>query len=491
MLCLRHALVISFGLLGSTLASRGLAMESPAAAPVAPESAQGPASAAEPTVGAPGAPGAQPVALPSSEPRNPPSAADGAARAVEVANPDNQQPLTLEDDDPGALGSAARGSPIKIYGFADFGYRQLFVPKDSPWLLFLNRKPSFSVGNVNVYFDSQLAQRWRALAEVRFTYLPNGAPDTTLNTDTVGRTNNNISDYTDFSRNHPVGGIILQRATLEYSAFSWLTVAAGHWLTPYGIWNVDHGSPVIIGVAPPFIIGAELLPASQVGLLAQGSATLVPDLEFSYALGLSNGRSNLIPYEDLDNNKAITARVALTYRGLGDLTLGATVYNGRSTVGTNQLYVTSDGPRSRLNVGEQFDEVSYASDLRWVWRDFHLQTEWILNDRRYTDRGRPLGPNGGLRADKRNFGGYGLVGYRTSLFGIMPYIKGEYSPEPQSQAIGVADQIAIITGGLNFRPEARVVLKAEYTYGYFPGADPKGFGGNSIQGLDMQAAWAF
>lgn len=457
--------------------------------------------ALEPEANDPGAPSQTAAGAPSTEPETaPPSTLNDAAGAMpphapvaeaSVAPVVDPGPLTLEEDDPGALDSAAAGSPIKLYGFGDIGYRHMFMPKDSPWFLFLNRQPSFFVGNLNIYFDAQLAKRWRALAEVRFTYLPNGAPDTSLKTDTVGRTYNYLSDYTDFSRNRPIGGIELERATLEFSAFSWLSVAAGHWLTPYGIWNVDHGSPVVIGVSLPFIVGARLLPSSQVGLLAQGSATLVPDLELGYAFGLSNGRSEQVQFEDLDDNKAITARLALTYRGLGELTLGATLYKGRFTAGENQLYATSAGPRSRLKVSEQFDELSFATDVKWVWHDLHVQTEWIMNDRRYTDRGRTPGPHGGLRPDKRNFGGYGLVGYRTPLFGIMPYLKAEYSPEPESQAIGVADQIALFTGGLNFRPEPRVVLKAEYNYGYFPGADPNNFGGNSIKALDMQAAWAF
>ena len=478
------SIALCLALLGTS--AQAFADDLPATPPAAPsvESAAAASAAPAPASAAPASVAPAPAPAPAPTPA-PAAAAEDPLPALDT------QPLALEEDAAGTLDSAAAGSPIKLYGFGDIGYRHLFVPKDSPWLLFLNRQPSFFVGNLNIYFDAQLAKRWRALAEVRFTYLPNGAPDTSLNTDTVNRTDNNIADYTDFSRSHPVGGIILERATLEYSAFSWLSVAAGHWLTPYGIWNVDHGSPVIIGVSPPFIIGAELLPASQVGLLAQGSATLTRDVEFSYALGLSNGRSRAIQYEDLDSNKAVTARVAVTYRGFGDLTVGATLYKGRSTEGVNQLYVTDSGPHSRLNVTQQFDEVSYATDLKWVWRNLHLQTEWILNDRRYTDAGRTLGPNGGLRPDKRNFGGYGLIGYRTPLFGIMPYAKAEYSPEPQSQSIGVADQIAMVTGGLNWRPEARVVLKAEYTYGYFPGAAPKTFGSNSLQGLDMQAAWAF
>jgi len=431
-----------------------------------------------PVVPAPKQPNPTLAAVPAAPPPVAPSASDG-------------QPLALEQDDAGPLETSAAGSAIKIYGFGDFGYRQLFVPKNSPWLLFLNRQPSFFVGNLNLYFDAQLASRWRALAEFRFTYLPQGAPDTSLSTNEVRRYDASYADYTDYTRSHGVGGIMIERATLEYSASSWLTVSAGQWLTPYGIWNVDHGSPVIIGVSAPFVIGAQLLPKSQVGLLAQGSATLSRDLELGYALGVSNGRSDQVPYEDLDGNKAVTARLSLTYRGLGELTLGGSLYTGRVTKGYSELYLLNGSPKSRLDVSEQYDEISYATDLKWLWRDLHLQTEWIMNDRRYTDRGRPRGPNGGLRPDKRNFGGYALIGYRTPLLGIMPYLKAEYSPEPQSQSIGVADQVVLFTGGLNFRPEARVVLKAEYSYGYFPGADPKGFAGNDIKGLDMQAAWAF
>jgi hypothetical protein len=234
-----------------------------------------------------------------------------AATATPAAVATTDAPVQLDDDQPGAADSLLNGEALKIYGFGDVGYRQLLVPKTSPWLVYFNRHPSMFVGHLNFYFDSQLAERWRALAEVRFTYLPQGG----WHTDGNGvATHNDVHspDYMDFTRERPVGGLMIERAFIEYSASSWLSVQAGQFLTPYGIWNVDHGSPVIIGVSPPFLVGARLLPDSQVGLLGYGRVSLVNDLELSYALGVSNGRTDLIAYEDLDDNKAITARLALT-----------------------------------------------------------------------------------------------------------------------------------------------------------------------------------
>jgi len=394
----------------------------------------------------------------------------------------------LDDDQPGAADSLLNGEALKLYGFGDVGYRHMMVPKTSPWLVYLNRHPSLFVGHLNFYFDSQLAERWRALAEIRFSYEPQGGWRTT---DGVVRHNDTrIADHTDFTRDRAVGGLMIERAFIEYSAASWLSVQAGQFLTPYGVWNVDHGSPVIIGVSPPYIIGARLLPESQVGFLGFGRVSLVDDLELSYALGLSNGRTDLIPYEDLDDNKAITARLALTYRGLGELTLGSTFYAGSTTDNTRAIYFEGSSPKSREDIFYQVHERSYAFDLRWVKDDLHLQAEAIVNDRKFTDEGRPT-QGDGLAPDRRNAGGYALVGYRTPLFGIMPYVKGEYSPDPALQGLGVDQNVALFTGGLNFRPVPRVVFKAEYTYGFFPDHKPNTFADNYVAGLDLQIAWAF
>jgi hypothetical protein len=473
------ALVLTLATLPAAAQTAAPSDPAAAAAPI-PTPADAPVSA---TATAPVAPAAPPVAAPVPPPELP------NTNTTPLDPGDGGGAVHLDDDQPGATDSLLNGEALKLYGFGDVGYQHMLMPKNSPWFIYLNRHPSLFVGHLNFYFDSQLAERWRALAEVRFTYLPQGSWAT--GSDGVVRHHDSHgADYTDFTRDHPVNGLMIQRAFIEYSAFSWLSVQAGQFFTPYGIWNVDHGSPVIIGVNAPYIVGSRLLPDSQVGLLGYGRISLVDDLELSYALALSNGRTDLIAYEDLDDNKAITARLALTYRGLGELTVGSTFYAGTTTDNTRAVYFEGSSPKSREDVFYQVEERSFAFDLRWIKDDLHFQAEAVINDRKYTERGRPT-LNGGLDPDRRNAGGYALVGYRTPLAGIMPYIKGEYSPDPALQAIGVDQNIALLTGGLNFRPVPRVVFKAEYNYGFFPDHKPGTFADNTVAGLNLQIAWAF
>lgn len=481
---MKHPLPLSILALLFRLSFASTAAAQPA---TTPEPTEGPRPDVDPAPATEAAPPATTSPTPALTPTPTPAAASAPPSVVDAEAGDSG--VQLDDDQPGAADSLLNGEALKLYGFGDVGYRQMLVPKTSPWLIYLNRHPSMFVGHLNFYFDSQLAERWRALAEVRFTYQPHGGWKPSA--DGIVRHNDTrIADHTDFTRDHAVGGLMIERAFIEYSAASWLSVQAGQFLTPYGIWNVDHGSPVIIGVSPPYIVGSRLLPDAQVGLLGFGRVSLVDDLELSYALALSNGRTDLIQYEDLDDNKAITGRLALTYRGLGELTLGSTFYAGTTTDNTRAIYFEGSSPKSREDIFYQVRERSYAFDLRWVKDDFHFQSEAIINDLKFTAKGRP--PQGsGLAPDRRNIGGYALVGYRTPLAGIMPYVKGEYSPDPALQDVGVDQNVALLTGGLNFRPVPRVVFKAEYTYGFFPDPKPNTFADNYVAGLDLQIAWAF
>ena len=458
--------------------------DSPAdAAPAAPE-AEASAPPAEPAATRPA------VASPPPEPA---TAAVESRTAETEAKADAEATLDelMEEETFGATDAAPL--PLEVYGFADLGYRQVLVESNSPWLLSFNRHPSFFVGNLNLYFDKQIASDWRSLAEVRLTYLPHGARRISWSDGSLTRIDNRTSDYLDAQRNRQIGGVILEQVWLQYAAHPLLTVRAGQWLSPYGVWVTDHGSPVIIGVRRPIIIGSELIPEHQVGLLLKGGSLLAGPLEWSYALGLSNGRSTLVAYEDLDGNKALTGRVALLLSALGELQVGASAYYGRHTEASEQATVGPDGVESEEAISLQMDELVYAADLRWVYEGLHLQGEIMSYERRFTEAGRPPDPTGGLTADRRKWGGYVLLGYRLPWFPLMPYGKAEYAPDNTAEVYGIPDQVVIWTGGLNYRPIPYVVLKGEFTHGYFTESegDTTGLTEHGLSMLEFQLAWAF
>jgi hypothetical protein len=310
----------------------------------------------------------------------------------------------------------------------------------------------------------------------------------------VSRTNTTAADYTDLGRSVQWGGIIIERAYLEYLAHPLANIRVGHFLTPYGIWNVDHGSPVIIGVRRPFIIGEALLPMSQTGVEIYGSHHFDP-VEVGYHLTLSNGRGPIDTYQDLNHNKAIGGRLfaRADTATAGTLTLGTSAYRGRYTDRTQQFVVDAKGQFQQTStITLDYNELSLAADLKWELAGMLVQSEAIVNDVVY-DRQRPTdlvfsGPPG-FQPDYRRIGVYGLAGYRFAFLGTMPFAGAEYYDSSKSGFHN--GKSAAFWGGLNVRPTARVVLKAQYTYSWFPGT-PKGVAdGSHFSAIDLQAAWSF
>ncbi len=459
--------------------------------------AQGEASAPAPapeTIPAEAAPAAESlpaataakVSAPVADPAKPPSAAPSAE--ADAAAEAEAEARAIEQQVTQSSGSGPTDSKLDIYGFADFGYGVAL--KD---FAFSAPYDSFAVGNLNVYLASNLSESWRSLAEVRFSYLPHGA-SLVDSTGQVTRTDTTVGDYTDLGRPVRWGGIMIQRAYLEYQAHPLLTIRGGHFLTPYGIWNVDHGSPVIIGVRRPFIIGEALLPQSQTGLELYGTYHVDP-IQIGYHLTVSNGRGPLDNYQDFNGNKAIGGRLfAHADTPAGAFTLGMSGYRGRYT-DRKQEYVFDAATATlttKYPMTLDYNELSLGADLKWELDGFLLQSEAIMNDVTY-DRKRPVdayavsGPPGFV-PDYRRIGVYGLTGYRFPFLGTMPFAGGEYYDAGRS---GFSGKSAAVWGGLNVRPTPRVVLKAQYTYSWFPG-DPVGVPENShFNAIDLQAAWSF
>jgi hypothetical protein len=419
----------------------------------------------------------------ATTPAAPPSAADERAIAEEILRAQ-------------AAESTEERQRLQFYGFADMSYYQALT-ESSPWFQYLPRYPSFVMGSFNLYADANIAPRWRALAEVRLLYSPLGSrsgPDAAGVEHVVDTT---IDDPAEPGRMMQWGGVSLVRAWLEYEAHPLLTIRVGHFLSPFGIWNVDHSSVVVIGVRQPFSVRSSWFPESQTGVEVYG-ATDRAAFRIGYHLTLSNGNGLAEALRDYDHRKAVGGRLYVSHPGALEATLGASGYRGG---GTSLHYQYSLGPDGRPVRNEVIDvatdDLALAADLRVGYRGFLFQSEWIERQQRYREDGRQIveGMAGKFYPDHVSWGVYGLVGYRIARLRLMPYFTVEYINE---NFLGQVAQIGgnfghplVLYGGLNFRPLPNVVFKLEIESGNFVHAAPGSWGEHPFNALQAQAAWAF
>lgn len=387
-------------------------------------------------------------------------------------------------DIPGELDAGE--APLKFYGFADFSY--VFDLGDD---IGTGTPDTFYIGRLNLYADADLGKNWRSMFEVRFMYLPNGSVPLSADLGTP-RTDTTVQDYADIFNPVRWGGISIERAWLEKEFHPALTLRGGHFLTPYGIWNVDHGSPAIIPVRRPFCVGQGLLPQAQTGLEAYGHLGFGP-AEVGYHLTLSNGRGPIDTYQDLDNNKAVGGRLyGKLDTDAGAFTLGFSGYRGRYTDSSNEFSVVDGEFQVVENVASRYDELSLAADFKWQWEGLHLQAEAILNDRAYDEATRPTDPAffggpPGFVPDSRTWGAYGLVGYRTDFAALMPFAVVEtWNPGE----LFIFSPFTSVWFGLNSRPIPRVVIKGVFVHIFTK--DVSGLPTQEdVNILETQVAWSF
>jgi hypothetical protein len=394
-----------------------------------------------------------------------------AAPVEAPAAPAAEAPKVDDDDILASLGLDPNApmfdDKLQIYGFADFNYTYYRFPSD-----LLPDARSFSVGSVNLYVRKNLSASWRTLTEVRFLFAPNGSLPASGSG--LELENTEATDVANFERPIAWGGISIERVHVEHDLAPWLTVRAGRFLTPYGIWNMDHGSPVIIGTARPYIVGEQFFPEHQTGLQLFGTKT-VDEYRFEYHATLSNGRNTFEATRDVDGKLAYGGRLAVTAPVAGTLQLGISGYHGRASE-----------PTSLLDAGPSFDETALGVDAAWDRGGFHAQAEVLVQDRKFLDGRRAKGAVG-FAPDGRAFGVYGLAGYRfSSLWNIMPYgLVQHYTPHDPST---VGKEILGVEAGINLRPLPSVVLKGSYVHAVF------GDGGLLSGAGDFfaaQVAWVF
>ncbi|MFT3925869.1 MAG: hypothetical protein QM778_25220 [Myxococcales bacterium] len=382
---------------------------------------------------------------------------------------------------------------IRFSGFSDFTTYTPIKPGGAA-SVGLPRHSSFYVGNLNLYVSKNLSEAFRTMAEVRFTFLPNGSTQGAgLGSDPVDST---VRDYAENNRTIRYGAIIMQRVYLEWTMHRLITVRAGQFLTPYGIWNVDHGSPAYIPTQRPYAVNSNYFPERQTGLEMFGRYDAGNFNTFGYHLTLSNGVGSISEYRDLDDNKAIGGRLYWESHRVGYFRLGTSGYYGRAT--NSLAKVNLGGTKVDVNevISLQYDALALAADMQFKVKGFHLQAEWVSQQRRYTKDGRTvhgivLGPVArGFSQDSFSWGGYGLLAYQFDWFGLTPFVMAQYNSEMFMDPLyDTRLRTVALHGGLNVHPIDAVTLKAEYLQGTFPGANA--FFSHPIRAVEFQAAWAF
>jgi hypothetical protein len=485
------------------LASVSLAHASAFAQAPAPAAAAPPAAAVKADTPTSAVAKAEPAPAPAVQAEAAPSAAV-AATAAPTAKSDEALPLpeTGADDsfvasDPNASGIlAGEESPkLELYGFADVSYFHVLSKQTTILRQYVSPYPSFFVGHFNLYLSSQLSSNWRALAEVRFLYSPLGDEDKQGANGTFPATDSVANDYAELQRSFSWGGIEVQRVWIEYQPFDFFTIRAGQWFTPYGYWNDDHGSPAIIPVHKPFPIADFYFPEKQTGLEVYGKY-FIDSTAIGYALTLSNGRGPYDAIRDLDNNKAVGGRLYLETSALGNLNFGVSAYRGRYTASTKKYSVNTSGSTPVAEIYRQVDsayeELSLCADVRWLYKDVTVQAEFMTNEAAYDENARPrtigFDPRPTFTADYRRIGGYLLLGYRLPWLNLMPFGMVEHSSYTNSDFVPPA---TAWTGGINMRPTANVVLKAEYATAFFNGIGSTGAGKGGLSYVSTQVAWAY
>jgi hypothetical protein len=378
-------------------------------------------------------------------------------RAVEAAGAEVAL-ATLGGESQAQLAEPER---LRVYGFLDAGFQKYwFSDKSGINNVIESRANTFVLGNVNFYFDARPVNHWRALTEVRFTTYPAGQFEPAQFGSGFQRESTRIFDVNSASGGFAQanwGAIILERAQIEWSGMDGFGVRAGYWFTPYGIWNVDHGTPTLISLSVPQFVVNEVFPARQLGVDFYGTLQLAA-WTLEYHAYVSNGRT---PTQmDLTDDKTVGGRVALGRTAPFPFTLGASSFYGRYS--DQQVRMVSALPieYTRDEV-VAYDEVGVSADVSVDAGKVRVRSEFALNRQIYDEGKRAPGWYPGAYFPDRVFWGtYALVAYRSDFAGLEPYIYGELD----GNMIPTSQGIVTPSAGLNWHFSPAAQLKLQYSY---------------------------
>ncbi len=350
---------------------------------------------------------------------------------------------------------------VSIYGFMDMGLQRYVTDNRLVKGLVGSTETTFVSGNNNIYFDARPLKGWRALMEVRFALHPYG----NVAVGALGpakRQDTSIIDSTSASGRSIIrlGSIIIERAVMEWRYDGRLTLQMGYFLTPWGIWNIDHGTPTLISLIMPGFLLNEAVLRQQTGVNAFGTFTS-HDWAVGYHAYVSNGRTT--SQFDLDDDKSVGGRLTLArYRGGTKTTLGTSMFYGSSEDELRSLTLSGGGFDIDIQQTIQRREATGGLDLSFDWKGLRVRAEGVA--RRVTHASGKYPPiviNPLAREPNRTeLYVYGLAAYRFDW--VEPFVYAEYINA--HKRTDLIDSGYGVSAGLNLYLSTVSQIKLQYAH---------------------------
>lgn len=360
----------------------------------------------------------------------------------------------------GADTTDASQPSFRLYGFIDMGFQKLWTA-DDPVVPTLNS--TFVLGNINLYFDFHPAEDWSSLVEVRLTNYPNGTESAGVPLAGVDyqRVSTSVADPGNGEGYDLVnwGGIVLERAYVQWQHDS-VGFRVGQFLTPYGIWNVDHGTPTLISLFRPQFVSQQMWPSHQLGaeVFGRSDHVLPGRWGLEYHAYVSNGRTPGVV--DLTEDKMIGGRLVASTTWPRPMAFGFSAMHGNYSEQQHNIDLMTDSILRPEIIA--YTESGVAADASIDVGALRLRGELTLRrvDYKTGKRARAFAGAGGFEADSLRTDVYGLAAYRIPGTRFEPYLYLEAYRTPTP----IGDLMAVGSVGLNVYFTPVVQLKLQYSH---------------------------
>jgi len=284
------------------------------------------------------------------------------------------------------------------------------------------------------------------------------------------------------------GSFSVERALFSVFLNRYFNLSFGKFITPAGIWNVDHGSPVIMTIDQPSQYSyAEIYPKSQLGIMEEGTA-FIGDADLSYSVYLSSGRDDQPIYKP--NDLSVGGQLRFGLPVLDELRIGLSGYTGRVNTRLRSMIMDYEGIEYVDDILLLYRENIIGGDVRLSINPLTIQAE--VNYSRSTD----------YMNNDSTFGTLGtyVLGsvdiLKKENVSVTPYAFYEYVKyidplnNPTIDPMMVSDGYHKFMGGINFRAFTNYGIKLEYNFTrLLLGDDPDKL--NDISGIASQFYIAF